>query len=237
MPAGAEEEEDVPEPVSVACHACRIVLPLFDEPVARAAWWRFLDEHAYHPVEMLWEHSDTWDVIDIDYIQVDSDIKGDPSFAEYAGEEWTGRPLALLPRPVARAVAGITVGAQDAMDAGRWQAGPTDAAVAERLLGTMDFAPPPDAVVDDAAVAARSAAVHAASERLRRAAAEPLGESFGALLDDLLHTLPPVADLALDEPHTGSVRLAPPRLWDVERALRLVQHLLVGVSLRHAPAG
>jgi hypothetical protein len=56
----------------------------------RAVWWKFPAEHAHHPVELLWEHSEARERIDIDYIVVDSDIKGDPSFADYAGD-WPGR--------------------------------------------------------------------------------------------------------------------------------------------------
>lgn len=219
-------------PVDIVCYQCAIVLPVLDAPVAHAAWWRFMDEHAYHPVEILWEHSEAWERIDIDFVQVDSDIEGDPSLAEYAGDDWTGRPLALRPRPVARAVAGIVTRAQDAMDAHQWRAGPTDAAVAERLLRSMDFAPPPGTVVDGAAVLARLTAVEAALEQLRRAAGEPVGEHFGALLNDFLLALPSAADLPPDGLVAESGPPASPRLWDVERALRLIQHLLGQVSFR-----
>ncbi|MFI1035874.1 hypothetical protein [Streptomyces sp. NPDC020951] len=219
------------EPVDVVCYQCRIKLQLLDAPVPREAWWKFLHEHAYHPVELLWEHSEAYDRIDIDYIDVDSDIKGDPSFAEYAGE-WTGRPLALHPRPIARAVAEIVRRAQDAMDAREWRAAPGDATVAEGILQSMDFAPPPGAVVDEAAVRARSAAVEAARERLHQAAAGPVGEHFGALLKELLLALPSSADLPVDELVAESGPLASPRLWDAERALRLIQHLLNGISFR-----
>ncbi|WP_369222583.1 hypothetical protein AB5J52_14935 [Streptomyces sp. R39] len=54
----------------------------------------------------------------------------------------------------------------------------------------MDFAPPPGELVDDAAVLARLAAVAAALEQLRRAAAAPVGEHSGAFLNDVLHALP-----------------------------------------------
>ncbi|RPE44218.1 hypothetical protein EDD90_7453 [Streptomyces sp. Ag109_O5-1] len=221
------------EPVDVACHRCRITLPLLDAPVPREAWWKFLYEHAYHPVELMWEHSEAHERIDIDYVEVNSDIRSDPSFAEYAGE-WTGRALALHPRPVARAVAGIVRRAQDAMDAHEWRAAPADAVVAERLVRSMDFAPPPGETVDDAAVLARLATVEATLERLRRAAAEPLGEHFGTLLNDLLSALPTPADLPPDELRAESGPLASPRLWDTERALRLIQHLLWSITHRSA---
>lgn len=130
------------EPVDVVCHTCRIVLPLLDSPVGREAWWKFLDEHAYHQVELMWEHSEAQERIDIDYIEVGSDIRSDPSFAEYAGD-WPGRPLALHPRPTARAVAEIVERAFTAMDADKWQAAPADAVAAERIMQHMDFAPPP----------------------------------------------------------------------------------------------
>lgn len=219
------------EPVDVVCHQCRIKLELLDAPVPREAWWKFLDEHAYHPVEVLWEHSEARDKIDIDYIEVDSDIEGDPSFAEYAGD-WPGRPLALHPRPTARAVAEIVTRGQDAMDAREWWAAPADAAVAERIMQYMDFAPPPGELVDDAAVLARLAAVEAALEQLRRAAAEPVGEHFGTFLNDVLRALPTAADLPPDELCAESGPLASPRLWDAERALRLIQHFVFGVTLR-----
>ncbi|MGW7545985.1 hypothetical protein ACWGKQ_33490 [Streptomyces sp. NPDC054770] len=219
------------EPVDVVCHQCRIKLGLLDAPVPRRAWWTFLYEHDYHPVELLWEHSEAHERIDIDYIEVDSDILGDPSFAEYAGE-WPGRPLALHPRPVARAVAGIVLRAQDAMDAREWRDAPGDAAVAERIVRSMGFAPPPGEVVDDTAVLARLAAVEAALEQLRRAASEPLGEDFGTLLKDLLHALPTREDLPADELRAESGPLASPRLWDAERALRLIQHLLWRITPR-----
>lgn len=218
-------------PVDVVCYQCTIVLPVLDTPVAHAAWWRFMDEHAYHPVEILWEHSGAWERIDIDFIQMDSDIEGDPSLAEYASDDWRGRPLALRPRPVARAVAEIVTRVEDAFAAREWQAAPGDAAVAEWTLAAMDFAPPAGAVVDEAAVRARSAAVEAALERLHQAVAEPVGEHFGALLKELLLTLPSSADLPVDELIAESSPLASPRLWDAERALRLCQHLLNGISL------
>ncbi|MYT05639.1 MULTISPECIES: hypothetical protein [Streptomyces] len=130
------------ELVDVVCHQCRIKFELLDAPGPREAWWKFLDEHAYHPVELMWEHSEARDRIDIDYIHVDSDIEGDPSFAEYAGD-WPGRPLALQPRPIARAVAEIVRRAFDAVDAHEWQAAPADEAAAERIMQYMDFAPRP----------------------------------------------------------------------------------------------
>ncbi|MER5793056.1 hypothetical protein [Streptomyces sp. NPDC001980] len=213
------------EPVDVVCHQCRIKLQLLDAPVPREAWWKFLYEHAYHPVELLWEHSEAHERIDIDYIDVDSDIEGDPSFAEYAGE-WTGRSLALQPRPVARAVAEIVQRAQDALDAHEWRAAPADAAMAERIVQYMDFAPPPGELVDAAAVLARLAAVEAALEQLRRAAAEPVGDHFGTFLSEVLRVLPTTADLPRDELCAESGPLASPRLWDTERALRLIQHLV-----------
>ena len=219
------------EPVDVVCYACRIVLPLLDFPTGREAWWQFLAEHAYHPVELLWEHSEAHERIDIDYIEVGSDIRSDPSFAEYAGE-WAGRPLALHPRPITRAVAEIAQRAQDALDAHEWRAAPADAAVAERALQSMDFAPPPGEVVDDAAVLARLSTVETALEQLRRAAAEPVGEHFGTLLNNLLRTLPTRADLSPDELCAQSGPLASPRLWDTERALRLIQHLVFSITLR-----
>ncbi|WP_344406664.1 hypothetical protein [Streptomyces longisporus] len=217
------------ELVDVVCYACRIVLPLLDSPLGREAWWRFLDEHAYHPVELLWEHSEAHERIDIDYIEVGSDIRSDPSFAEYA-REWTGRPLALLPRPIARAVAEIVQRADVALDAHEWRAAPVDSAVAERVLRSMDFAPPPGEAVDDAAVLARLSAVETALERLRRAAAEPVGEHFRTLLTDVLRALPSMADLPPDELCAESGPLASPRLWDTERALRLIQHFMWSVT-------
>ncbi|MCQ9180303.1 hypothetical protein KMT30_14945 [Streptomyces sp. IBSBF 2953] len=213
------------ELVDVVCHQCRIKLEVLDAPVPREAWWKFLDEHAHHPVELLWEHSEGHDRIDIDYVYVDSDIKGDPSFAEYAGD-WPGRPLALHPRPTARAVAEIVQRAVDAMDAHEWQSAPADAAAAEQIVQCMDFAPPPGEPVDDAAVLARLAAVETALEQLRRAAAESVGEHFGGFLDDVLRALPTMADLPSDELCAESGPLASPRLWDTERALRLIQHLV-----------
>ncbi|MEU6537912.1 hypothetical protein [Streptomyces sp. NPDC047000] len=219
------------EPVDAVCHACRVVLPLLDFPAGQAAWWRFLDEHAYHPVELMWEHSEAQERIDIDYIEVGSDIDSDPSFTEYAGD-WPGRPLALHPRPIARAVAEIVQSAQYALDAHEWRASPGDAATGERLLQFMDFAPPPGEAVDDAAVLARLAAVEAALEQLRLAAAEPLGEHLASLLNDLLRVLPAKADLPPDELCAESGPLASPRLWDTERALRLIRHLVFSVTLR-----
>ncbi|WP_105971116.1 hypothetical protein [Streptomyces geranii] len=219
-------------PVDIVCYQCTIVLPVLDTPVAHTAWWRFMDEHAYHPVEILWEHSEARERIDIDYIEVDSDISSDPSLAEYAGDEWTGRPLALHPRPVARAVAEVVLRAQEAMDAHEWRAAPADAAVAVGIVQSMDFAPPPGETVDAAAVLARSAAVEAARERLHQAAAEPVGGDFGALLKELLLALPSPADLPVDELIAESGPLASPRLWDAERALRLIQHLVDGITLR-----
>ncbi|MFJ9713282.1 hypothetical protein [Streptomyces sp. NPDC101234] len=213
------------EPVDVVCYQCRIVLPLLDFPVGRAAWWTFLDEHAYHPVELLWEHSEAHERIDIDYIEVDSDIRSDPPFAEYAGD-WPGRPLALHPRPIARAVAEIVGRAFDAMDSHKWQAAPADGAAGELIMRYMDFAPPPGELVDDAAVLARLATVEAALEQLRRATTEPLGEHFGTFLNDVLRALPTTADLPPDELCAESGPLASPRLWDTERALRLIQHLV-----------
>jgi len=218
-------------PVDVVCYACRIVLPLLDSPTGREAWWKFLDEHAYHPVELLWEHSEAHERIDIDYIEVGSDIASDPSFAEYAGE-WTGRPLALSPRPITRAVAEIVQHAQDALDAHEWRAAPADAVVAERALQSMDFAPPPGEVVDDAAVLARLSTVQTALDQLRLAAAEAVGEHFGTLLNNLLRALPTRADLPPDELCAESGPLAAPRLWDTERALRLIQHLVFSITLR-----
>lgn len=215
----------MPEPADAVCHACRILLPLLDSPVARQAWWAFLDDHAYHPVELLWEHSETHERIDIDYIMVDSDIEGDPSVAEYAGD-WPGRPLALHPRPVARAVAEIVERAFDAMDAHEWRAAPADGAVAEQIVRYLDFAPPAGEPVDDAAVLTRLTAVEAALDQLSRATAEPVGEHFGAFLHDVLRALPTAADLPPDELRAESGPLASPRLWDTERALRLIQHLL-----------
>ncbi|WP_146067837.1 hypothetical protein [Streptomyces sp. Ru72] len=220
------------ELVDVACHTCRIVLPLLDSPDGREAWWKFLDEHAYHQVELLWEHSASQERIDIDYIEVGSDIRSDPSFAEYAGE-WSGRSLALRPRPIARAVAEIVRRAFDAMDAHEWQAAPADAAAAERIMPYLDFAPPPGELVDDAVVLARLAAVEAALEQLRRATTEPLGDHFGTFLSDVLRALPTAADLPPDELCAESGPLASPRLWDTERALRLIQHLVTSrISLR-----
>ncbi|MFD5538663.1 hypothetical protein ACFWIJ_12655 [Streptomyces sp. NPDC127079] len=211
--------------VDVVCHQCRIQLELLDAPAPRAAWWKFLDEHAHHPVELLWEHSDARERIDIDYIVVDSDIEGDPSFAEYAGD-WPGRPLALHPRPTARAVAEIVERAFDAMDAHEWRAAPADAVAAERIMRYMDFAPPAGEPVDDAAVLARLTAVEASLDQLRRASAEPVGEHFGTFLTDVLRVLPATADLPPDELRAESGPLASPRLWDTERALRLIQHLV-----------
>ncbi|MEU2775508.1 hypothetical protein ABZ646_21845 [Streptomyces sp. NPDC007162] len=222
------------ELVDVVCHQCKIKLELLDAPLPREAWWKFLDDHAYHPVELLWEHSETWDTIDIDYIAVDSDIRSDPSFAEYAGD-WPGRPLALHPRPVARAVAEIVRRAFDAMDAHEWQAAPADGAAGERIMQYMDFAPPPGELVDDAVVLARLAAVEAALEQLRREATEPLGDHFGTFLNDVLRALPTSADLPPDELCAESGPLASPRLWDAERALRLIQHIVdsrIRIALR-----
>ncbi|MEU2337267.1 hypothetical protein ABZ608_27420 [Streptomyces sp. NPDC013172] len=218
--------------VDVVCHRCRIQLELLDAPAPRAAWWKFLEDHDHHPVELLWEHSEARERIDIDYIVVDSDIEGDPSFAEYAGD-WPGRPLALQPRPTARAVAEIVERAFAAGDAHGWRAAPADAVAAERILRYMDFAPPAGEPVDDAVVLARLAAVEAALEQLRRASAEPVGEHFGAFLNDVLRALPTAADLPPDELRAESGPLAAPRLWDTERALRLVQHFLTTrVALR-----
>jgi hypothetical protein len=225
-------EKNMQYPVDIVCHRCAIVLPVLDTSVGRAAWWRFMDEHAYHPVEILWEHSEAWERIDIDFIQVDSDISGDPSLAEYAGDDWTGRSLALHPRPIARAVAAIVTRVEEASGAGEWQAAPGDAVVAEWVLEVMDFAPQPGAVVDAAAVLARVAAVEAARERLHQAEAKPIGEHFGALLKELLLTLPSAVDLPLEELIAESGPLASPRLWDAERALRLTQHLLNHISIR-----
>ncbi|MFE2607390.1 hypothetical protein ACFXDI_29470 [Streptomyces mirabilis] len=213
------------ELIDVVCYQCRIKLELLDAPVRREAWWKFLDEHAYHPVELLWEHSEARDRIDIDYIYVDSDIEGDPSFAEYAGD-WPGRPLALHPRPIARGVAEIVERAFDAMEAREWQAAPADGAAGERIMQYMDFAPPASEPVDDDAVLARLAAVEAALEQLRRATTEPVGEHFGTFLNDVLRALPTAADLPPDELCAESGPLASPRLWDTERALRLIQHLV-----------
>ena len=218
-------EEETSEFVDAVCHRCRIQLELLDAPVPRAAWWRFLDDHAYHPVELLWEHSEARDRIGIDYIVVDSDIKGDPSFAEYAGD-WPGRPLALHPRPTARAVAEIVERAFDAMNAHKWQAAPADEVAAERLMQYMDFAPPASDLVGDTTVLARLAAVEAALEQLRQVSGEPVGEHFGMFLNDVLRALPTAADLSPDELRTESGPLASPRLWDAERALRLIQHLV-----------
>lgn len=218
--------------VDVVCHQCRIQLELLDAPVPREAWWKFLDEHAYHPVELLWEHSEARERIDIDYIYVDSDIKGDPSFAEYAGD-WPGRPLALHPRPITRAVAEIVERAFDAMDAHEWQAAPADAVAAERIVQYMDFAPPASELVDDAAVLARLATVEAALEQLRRATTGPLGDHFGTFLNDVLRALPTAADLPPNKLCAESGPLASPRLWDAERALRLIQHLVAArITLR-----
>ncbi|NUQ96351.1 MAG: hypothetical protein HOY79_07215 [Streptomyces sp.] len=213
------------ELVDVVCHTCRIVLPLLDSPVGREAWWKFLDEHAYHQVELMWEHSEAQERIDIDYIEVGSDIRSDPSFAEYAGD-WPGRPLALHPRPTARAVAEIVERAFAAMDADTWQAAPADAVAAERIMQHMDFAPPPGELVDDAAVLARLAAVQAALKQLRQASGEPVGEHLRTFLNDVLRALPTAADLPPDELRAESGPLASPRLWDTERALRLIQHLV-----------
>ena len=218
--------------VSVVCHRCAIVLPVLHTPVGRAAWWRFMDEHAYHPVEILWEHSEAWERIDIDFIQVDSDISSDPSLAEYAGDDWEGRPLALEPRPVARAVAETVTRVEGTFAAGEWQAAAGDAAVAEWIANDMDFAPPPGALADEDTVRARSAAVHGALERLHLAIAEPVGENFRALLEELCRTLPSPAEVPAAALVAESGPLASPRLWDVERALRLVQHLLNQVSFR-----
>jgi hypothetical protein len=88
---------------------------------------------------------------------------------------------------------------EDAHDAHEWRPAPAYAAVAERALQSMDFAPLPGKVVDDAAVLARLAAVEAALEQFRRAAAEPVGEHFGTLLNDVLRVLPTMADLPPDE--------------------------------------
>jgi hypothetical protein len=218
--------------VDVVCHQCRIQLELLDAPVPREAWWKFLDEHAYHPVELLWEHSEARERIDIDYIYVDSDIEGDPSFAEYAGD-WPGRPLALHPRPITRAVAEIVERAFDAMETREWQAAPADAVAAERIVQYMDFAPPASELVDGAAVLARLATVEAALEQLRRATTGPLGDHFGTFLNDVLRALPTAADLPPDELCAESGPLASPRLWDTERALRLIQHLVAArITLR-----
>jgi len=89
--------------------------------------------------------------------------------------------------------------AEDALDAHERRTAPADATVTERALQSMDFAPPPGKVVDDAAVLTRLAAVEAALEQLCRAAAEPVGEHFGTLLDDVLRVLPTMADLPPDE--------------------------------------
>ena len=233
-PAGSAGgvEKDMQYPVDIVCYRCAIVLPVLDSPVGRAAWWRYMDEHAYHPAEILWEHSEAWERIDIDFIQVDSDISSDPSLAEYAGDDWAGRSLALQARPVARAVAEIVTRVEEADGARGWQAASGDAVVAEWILEVMDFAPPPGAVVDSAAVHARVAAVEAARERLHQAEAKPVGEHFGALLKELLLTLPSAVDLPVEELIAESGPLASPRLWDTERALRLVQHLLNHVSIR-----
>ncbi|MER6219127.1 hypothetical protein ACWCYL_03930 [Streptomyces sp. 900105755] len=218
-------EQEMSDFVDVVCHQCKIQLELRDAPVPRQAWWKFLDDHDYHPVELVWEHSEARESIDIDYIVVDSDIKGDPSFAEYAGD-WPGRPLALHPRPTARAVAEIVERAFAAMDAGTWQTAPADTAAAERIMPYLDFAPPASELVDDAVVLARLAAVEAALEQLRQASAEPVGERFGTFLSDVLRALPTAADLPPDELRAESGPLASPRLWDTERALRLIQHLV-----------
>jgi hypothetical protein len=188
-------EKDMQYPVDVVCYRCAIVLPVLDTPVGRAAWCRFTEEHAYHPVEILWEHSEAWERIDIDFIQVDSDISSDPSLAEYAGDDWAGRPLALQARPAARAVAEIVTRAEDAFAAGEWQVAAGDAAVAEQIAKAMDFAPPPGVLVDETTVRARSAAVLAALERLHLATAEPFGENFRAVLEELLRTLPSPSDV------------------------------------------
>jgi hypothetical protein len=225
-------ERDMQYPVDVVCYRCAIVLPVLDTPVGRAAWCRFTEEHAYHPVEILWEHSEAWERIDIDFIQVDSDISSDPSLAEYAGDDWAGRPLALQARPAARAVADIVTRVEDAFAAGEWQVAAGDAVVAEQIAKAMDFAPPPGVLVDEATVRARSAAVLAALERLHLATAEPVGENFRAVLEELLRTLPSPSDVPAAALVAESGPLASPRLWDVERALRLVQHLLNQVSFR-----
>jgi hypothetical protein len=96
----------------------------------------------------------------------------------------------------------------------------------------MDFAPPPGVSVDEDSVRARSAAVHAALERLHLAIAEPVGENFRALLEEFCRTLPSPAEVPAVALVTESGPPASPRLWDVERALRLVQHLLNQVSFR-----
>ncbi|MGW2518505.1 hypothetical protein ACWC09_16095 [Streptomyces sp. NPDC001617] len=71
--------------------------------------------------------------------------------------------------------------AEDALDAPERRTAPADATVAERALQSMDFAPPPGKVVDDAAVLTRLATVEAALEQLRRAAAEPFSVKFSVL--------------------------------------------------------
>ncbi|MFI5875188.1 hypothetical protein ACIBAH_22530 [Streptomyces sp. NPDC051445] len=49
---GEPRQTDMQYSVDVVCRQWAILLPVLDAPVAHAAWWRFVDEHAYHPVEV-----------------------------------------------------------------------------------------------------------------------------------------------------------------------------------------
>ncbi|MEU3514002.1 hypothetical protein ABZ770_01620 [Streptomyces sp. NPDC006654] len=82
------------------------------------------------------------------------------------------------------------------MDAHVWRAAPADGAAGD--------------LVDDFAVRTRLTALEAALEQLRRASAEPVGEHFGAFLNDALRALPTAADLPPDELRAESGPLAAP---------------------------
>ena len=196
--------------------------------VTTRALWKFLSQHLYHPVELLGEASPAWEWIDVDFVQVDSDIRGDPSLAAYADGGWAGEALALRPRPVSRAVSEVVLRAGDV--AGGWTSGEGDRGAARRLLGALDFSVPADVVVDDTVVLARLSLVREALMAVRREAGAPLGKDLGALLRDCAAVVPAPDSLPVQQILADSGPLAAPYLFDLERALRVIQGFLPGID-------
>ncbi len=227
----------------LVCFECELVLPLGDfdrtddpsvivtgngpgagDPVATAALWRFLAEHVYHRVELLGEASLAWERIGIDFVRIDGDIVGDPTLREYAEGAWAGAPLALRPRPVARAVGALVLRGQDRRDEGSWTAAPGDRGVLAPLLPLLDFGTPADVLVDDAAVQARLALARAAVAGMEGAVRRGPGADLLDFLESCLRVLvPALAAIGPDDLRVTPGSLAPAALFDVERALRLIQ--------------
>jgi hypothetical protein len=202
--------------------------PGAQDPLATAALWKFLAEHVYHPVELAGEQSPPWDVVDEDFTAIDGDLPGAPTLQQYVDDTWPGRTLLLSPRPVTGAVRTVLDRLQEAYDDHRWIDSDEDSASIQRLAPHTGWPPPAAQQVDDDTVLARAAAVRDAVGTITALGdPDPLGASLPRALHELAAILAPAISLpveALLSADRGD--LAPPSLFDAERALGLVGKFL-----------